>query len=168
MRRRTIAVGTLAATLAACASSTRLITNDKASDAVKAKSFRSYREVLFVPPKEDPRQIVPRVAQDIEKLGFKVRVVDPSKPLEAPQGTGFVVGAEGYLVTCAHVVGEQATATVTLGGQRLLADVVKADAKTDVALLKLRAPLPEGTPVLRFRSASQPRWAKRSRRSATR
>ncbi|HUP05694.1 MAG TPA: serine protease [Caldimonas sp.] len=156
MRRRTIAALAAVAMLSACASSTRLITNDKPSEAVKAKGYGSYHEVLFIPPKDDPRQIVPRVVHDIEKLGFTVRVMDPGKPIDAPQGTGFVIGADGLLLTCAHVTGESTTATVTLGGQRLTADVVKADAKADLALLRLRTPLPEGTPVLRFREATRP------------
>jgi S1-C subfamily serine protease len=142
--------------LGGCAASTQLMTNPKASDAVKAKSFKSYKEVLLLPPKEDPRSMVPRVAAEIKSMGFKVRVLDPGKSLEASQGTGFVIGKEGWLLTCAHVVGEETQATVTLEGQRLLADVVKTDAKADLALLKLREPLPDGAAVLRFRAAAQP------------
>jgi S1-C subfamily serine protease len=139
------------ATLAGCASSTRLVTNDKPSETVKAKGFKSYKEVLFIPPKEDPRQVVPRVVHEIEGMGFKVRLLDPNKPVEPSQGTGFVIGADGWVLTCAHVLGDQKEATVTVGGQRLLADVKKADEKADLALLKLREPLPGGTPVLSFR-----------------
>lgn len=142
--------------LGGCASSTQLITNEKASDAVKAKSFKNYREVLLIPPKEDPRQLVPRIVREIEEMGFKVKLVDPVKPLDGMQGTAFVIGAEGWMLTCAHVMGDAKEATITLGGKRLLADVVKADAKADLALLKLREPLPPGTPVLSFRVADKP------------
>lgn len=142
--------------LAGCAASTQLITNDKPSEAVKAKSFKSYREVLLIPPKEDPRKVVPRVVSEIEAMGYQVRLMDPNKPVDPPQGTGFMIGAPGWLLTCAHVVGEQKEATVTIDGRRMLADVVKADAKSDLALLKLREPLPQGTPVLRFRQAAAP------------
>lgn len=144
------------ALLGGCAASTQLVTNTKASDAVKAKSFKSYREVLFLPPKEDPRKIVPRVVAEIEQMGFKVTLLDPAKPIEPAQGTGFVVGADGWLLTCAHVVGEHKEATVTLGDKRILADVVKADAKADLALLKLREPLPASAGVLGFRAAAKP------------
>jgi S1-C subfamily serine protease len=54
------------------------------------------------------------------------------------------------------VIGEQKEATVTLAGKRLIADVVKADAKADLALLKLREPLPEGAQALAFRTAAKP------------
>lgn len=144
------------AVLAGCAASTQLITNDSASEAVKSRSFKEYREVLFSPPKEDPRQMTPRVVREIEAMGFKVRVLDPDKPIEASQGTAFVVGREGWLLTCAHVVGEEKVATVTFDGRTQVADVVKADAKADLALLKLREPLPEGAAVLSFRARDKP------------
>jgi S1-C subfamily serine protease len=88
-------------------------------------------------------------------MGFQVRVVDPSRPLEAAQGTGFAIGG-AWLLTCAHVVGDQKAATITLAGKRLVADVVKADAKADLALLKLREPLPEGAQAIAFRTAAKP------------
>ena len=153
MSLRIVIVLPALALLAACSASTQLVTNDKASDAVKAKSFKSYREVLLIPPNDDPRHVVPRVSSEIEHLGFRVRIVDPSKPMEAPQGTGFVIGAQGWLLTCAHVVGDQKEATVTLAGRRVMADVVKADAKADLALLRLREPLPEAAQALAFRLA---------------
>lgn len=146
----------LAATLAGCVSQTRLVTNDKASEAVKAKSFKAYTEVLLIPPKEDPRQLVPRVADELRALGFGVSVVDPGKPVEGSQGTGFVIGAEGWLLTCAHVIGAERQATITLAGERLLADVVQTDVKADLALLKLRTPLPAGAAVLGLREAARP------------
>ncbi len=146
----------LAALLQGCAGPAQLVTNDKASDELKAKSFKAYKEVLLIPPKDDPRNVVPRVASGIESMGFKVRVITPDKPIEASQGTGFVVGASGLLLTCAHVMGDAKEATVSLNGQRLLADVVKSDKTADLALLKLRDPLPEGSSVLAFRAAARP------------
>lgn len=156
--RRAFLVGCLAAVtwLGGCASSTVLITNTKASEAVQAKSFKSYREVLLVPPKDDPRGVVPRVVREIEAMGYKVQLQDPAKPTEGAQGTAFVIDAGGWLLTCAHVLGDFKEATITLNGQRLLADVVKADAKADLALLKLRQPLPDGSAVLRFRALAKP------------
>lgn len=142
--------------LGGCASSTQLITNEKASDTIKAKSFKAYREVLLIPPKDDPRQLVPRIVKEIEGMGFQVRLMDPNQPIDPPQGTGFVVGADGSVLTCAHVMGEKTEATVTLGHQRVLADVVKSDTKADLALLKLREPLPAQAAVLSFRGAARP------------
>ncbi len=146
----------LAALLQGCGAPMVLVTNDKVSDELKAKSFKSYKEVLLIPPKDDPRAVVPRVVTGLEGLGFKVRLMDADKPIEAAQGTGFVVGADGLLLTCAHVLGDATVATVTLAGKRLLADVLKADKDADLALLKLREPLPDGAAVLAFRAAARP------------
>jgi putative serine protease PepD len=59
---------------------------------------------------------------------------------ETPQGTatgsGFVIDAEGRVVTNQHVVGEADTATVvTAEGDEYDADVVGTDPSTDIALL---------------------------------
>eukprot|EP01036_Dinobryon_divergens_P047236 gene47236-63292_t len=143
----------MAGLLGGCAASTQLITNDQASEAVKGKSFSTYKEVLLLPPKEDPRNVVPRVVSGIEGMGFKVQLMPPGKSVEAPQGTGFVIGTEGWLLTCAHVLADSTEATVTVGGKRLIADVVKADKKSDLALLKTREPLSADTPTLAFRTA---------------
>jgi len=48
------------------------------------------------------------------------------KSLEAGQGTGFLIGADGFILTCAHVLAEEKEATVTLDGKRYFADVIKA------------------------------------------
>ena len=44
--------------LGGCAASTRTIVNDKASAEVKAKSFKDHKEVLFIPLKDDQRNVV--------------------------------------------------------------------------------------------------------------
>jgi putative serine protease PepD len=59
---------------------------------------------------------------------------------ETPQGTatgsGFVIDAEGRVITNQHVVGEAQTATVvTADGDQYDADVVGTDPSTDIALL---------------------------------
>jgi serine protease Do len=158
MTRTFTALLVTAAVLAGCATAPPpvLVNNTRLSEAVKARSFKSYREVLLVPPRSDPRQIGPRLKSQIEAMGYQVRLMDPTKSIEAPQGTAFVVGAEGWMLTCAHVMGQEKVGTITLNGQRLLADVVKSDAKADLALLKLREPLPAGTAVLPFRTAAKP------------
>ena len=151
-----------AALLAGCAapatgpSSVLLATNNRLSDPIKAKSFRSYKEVLFVPPVDDRRTLAPRIAESIARFGYTVRTMDPRVALEPAQGTAFVIDAEGWLMTAAHVVGSQREATVSLNGKRLIADVFKTDPQADLALLKLREAPPAGTTVLRFRPAAKP------------
>ena len=43
--------------------SVQLATNNRLSEAVRAKSFKSYREILFVPPADDRRNVAPRIAE---------------------------------------------------------------------------------------------------------
>lgn len=158
MTRTLTALLVTGALLAGCATAPPpvLVNNPRVSDAVKARSFKSYREILLVPPRTDPRGLAPRLKTEIEALGYQVRLMKAGQSLEAPQGTAFVVGAEGWMLTCAHVLGKEKVGTITLNGRRLLADVVKSDAKADLALLKLREPLPPGSVVLPFRAATKP------------
>ena len=137
--------------LSGCVASTELVKNNQISADVSAKGFKSYKEVLFIPPKDDPRNVVPRAVSELQSLGYQVTVVDPLKGLETSQGTGFLIGSDGYMLTCAHVLGDKQEATITLDGTRVHADVVRSDAKADLALLKLRDKLPESATVLTFR-----------------
>lgn len=63
----------------------------------------------------------------------------------AAAGSGFIVDPEGYIVTNHHVIDGADEIAVTLhSGERLDAELVGADTKTDLALLKVEpdAPLP--------------------------
>src|SRR5437867_5295978 len=69
----------------------------------------------------------------------------PRHPIRAG-GSGFILNANGYIVTNNHVVENAADIQVKLGdGRELPAKVVGRDAKTDLALLKIEA---TGLPVL--------------------
>jgi serine protease Do len=64
-------------------------------------------------------------------------------PRRAGQGSGFVVDAAGYIVTNAHVVGENNEVQVVLAdGRELPATVIGRDTATDVALIKVDAGSP--------------------------
>ena len=65
----------------------------------------------------------------------------PTHPhLTMAQGSGFFISPGGYLVTNNHVVEDAKDISVTLeSGDRFPATLVGADARTDVALLKVRA-----------------------------
>ena len=54
-------------------------------------------------------------------------------------GTAFVVSADGFLVTCAHVVEGAKTLEVHLGSQKYPAQVIASDAAHDVAVIKINA-----------------------------
>src|SRR4051812_24605251 len=66
-------------------------------------------------------------------------VVDISaKGASSATGTGFVVDADGHIVTAAHVVEEASSITVKLaGGTTRAATVLGRDEATDVAVLKI-------------------------------
>lgn len=133
------------ALLQGCVSSTQVVRNKNAT-----VSTKSYKDVYFVPPKEDPRNVASRVADDFKAMGFDVHNVDPAKPLDL-QGTGFIVAADGSILTCAHVLLDEAHATVWYHGKRYPADVVAKDKDRDLALLKLAAH--PALPVLSFASS---------------
>jgi S1-C subfamily serine protease len=54
-------------------------------------------------------------------------------------GTAFVVAANGYLLTCAHVVENAEKIDVALGGKNYEAKVVAVDEANDIALLRIEA-----------------------------
>jgi len=61
-------------------------------------------------------------------------------------GSGFIISADGYIMTNAHVVDRAEKITVRLTDKReFLAQVIGADKRTDVALLKIEA---NGLPTL--------------------
>jgi serine protease Do len=67
------------------------------------------------------------------------------RPEQAPQGgyaqgSGFVISADGYVVTNNHVVANAAEVTLQFqGGDEYPAQVIGTDAKTDLALLKIKS-----------------------------
>ncbi len=66
-------------------------------------------------------------------------------------GSGFIISADGYIVTNNHVVEGADKVTVKLNGDRsagLAATIVGTDEETDLALLKVESPTP--LPVLKF------------------
>ena len=67
----------------------------------------------------------------------------PNQPRAMPQaaqGSGFIIKPDGYILTNAHVVGGKGEVTVKLTDKReFKAKVIGADARTDVALLKIEA-----------------------------
>lgn len=67
---------------------------------------------------------------------------------ERSLGSGFIISADGYLLTNAHVVARADEITVTLTDKReYKARVIGSDARTDVALLKIDA---KNLPVVRL------------------
>jgi serine protease Do len=73
-------------------------------------------------------------------------------PFVRGEGSGFVIAADGVILTNAHVVKDADEVTVKLVDRReFRAKVIGTDARTDVAVLKIDA---HGLPVARLASAS--------------
>ncbi len=78
----------------------------------------------------------------------------PGQPDRTPrggmaQGSGFVISADGYVVTNNHVVENAKEVTLKFqNGDELAADVVGTDPKTDLALLKVKSD--KQLPFVRF------------------
>ncbi len=70
---------------------------------------------------------------------FQQRQAPSAQPVEA-LGSGFIISADGYVVTNNHVIDAADSVTVTLAdGGKYKAELVGTDPQTDVALLKIKA-----------------------------
>ncbi|MEN0077319.1 MAG: trypsin-like peptidase domain-containing protein, partial [Paracraurococcus sp.] len=92
-----------------------------------------------------------------------------ARPVQAPPellgaGSGFLIDAEGTVVTNHHVAGEAQRITVTLAdGRDFPARLLGSDPATDIAVLRIELPLgAPPLPFLRFAEGAPPRpgdWA---------
>ncbi|MGH8148878.1 MAG: DegQ family serine endoprotease [Steroidobacteraceae bacterium] len=74
-------------------------------------------------------------------------------PPERGTGSGFIVSADGYILTNAHVIEDADQVTVQLADRREYpAKVVGIDDRTDIAVIKIDA---HGLPVVKFGDASK-------------
>lgn len=65
---------------------------------------------------------------------------DQPEPKEVAQGSGFIVTADGYILTNNHLVGEAQEVAVQLGdGRKFTAKIIGADPETDVAVVRIAA-----------------------------
>lgn len=94
-----------------------------------------------------PAALDPRIEEMLKKFGLPI-----PKPQAKPEGaqeeevqkkglgSGFILASDGYVLTNAHVVQGAEEVVVTLADKReLKARVIGADARTDVAVLKIEA-----------------------------
>jgi S1-C subfamily serine protease len=119
--------------------------------------IRDYTTDLYlIAPQQDPRSVVPMVVREFEAMGFKVSLMTPDKPVAGSQGTGFLISANGHILTCAHILGEEPAATIRIAGARYEADVVHKDKEVDLALLKIRQVNVADLKPLSFRKDKKP------------
>ncbi|MCR6666939.1 MAG: DegQ family serine endoprotease [Methyloversatilis sp.] len=103
-------------------------------------------------------QLPPGLDEDDPMFDFFRRFIPQQPGVPGTQdarslGSGFIISADGYLMTNAHVVDEADEITVRLSDKReFRARVIGADKRTDVAVLKIDA---SGLPVVRFGDASK-------------
>ena len=101
------------------------------------------REIGALPPSVASISFTPsRAGEPLAQAARAVAIVYASDG----QGSGFLIGREGYLLTNHHVVGGSKFVKVKwAGGGEVLGEVVRSDRKRDVALVKVdaqgRAPL---------------------------
>ncbi len=99
------------------------------------------REIVFHQLKVDREQAL-SVPEIYEKCRPWVVTLDVRQPgQETGFGTGMVLTADGYILTCAHVIDLQQprVTVVTADGSRFSARVVAIDRQTDVGVLKIDA-----------------------------
>jgi S1-C subfamily serine protease len=118
----------IALLLGACASP-QIARNDKVKPA-------TYSSVVVIAPMEDKRNVIPQVADKFRELGLAVTVAAGNKPLSGSLGTAFFLTPDGYLLSCAHVVGKEELISIWVGGVERRAKVVAKDDEKDMALLK--------------------------------
>src|ERR1041384_8097707 len=109
------------------------------------------------------RAAVPQVpgVEDEEMLEFFRRFI-PRQPPSGPGtprpesrslGSGFIISADGYILTNAHVVEGADEINVKFSDKReLKAKIIGADRRTDIALIKVEA---TGLPAVRFGDPSK-------------
>jgi len=99
-------------------------------------------------PRNDPRSEGPGGSFEDWFRRFFDEGDSPSSPPGAPRGaiprpslgSGFIISEDGYIITNAHVVGEEGQIVVKLGDKRqLVAELIGADSYSDIALLKVDA-----------------------------
>lgn len=65
---------------------------------------------------------------------------EPQGPVPYGQGSGFIISADGYIVTNHHVVGDADRVRVTLNdGRKFDAEKIGSDPQTEIALIKIDA-----------------------------
>ena len=118
--------------MSGCLNSTQAIRND-------AITSRQYSTVILVQPKDDPRNVMPQVVEGFRQLGFNVKVAASNQALSGRQGTGFFLTSDGFILTNAHVVGDEESVKLWSGSVEGSADLVAKDETRDLALLKLQS-----------------------------
>ena len=106
------------------------------------KDLDSYTKVYVVPIRNDTRKVQPKVVERMKKAGFDTVDLRTEQLPFSSQGTGFILSSEGDILTCAHVVGREPSATLWIGTNRYIGQVTAIDTNLDVALIRVEGSHP--------------------------
>lgn len=92
-------------------------------------------DTQVVPPLTGPSQVYEKNAQAVVAVSARY---ESSNGINESSGSGFLISADGYIVTNYHVIDKATTVVITTyDGQSLKATVVGYDSANDIALLKV-------------------------------
>jgi serine protease Do len=144
-RLRTVSAAVVLLVLAACSATP---TTTPTASAAPATATSSATELLASSPDTEPIvAVVAAITPSVVTVTSRVQTLTPFGRSEGEAvGTGFVVRADGFILTNQHVVEGASAVTVTLpSGEQRPATVVADDAQHDLAVLKIDA---SGLPAL--------------------
>jgi len=94
---------------------------------------------------------LPKISERTKPLGTNVDEILSSVVtvrVGIGHGSGFVVNADGYVLTNAHVVGASKQATIKLdNGLEIIGDVINVNKQRDTALIKVPLKFPDPLPI---------------------
>jgi S1-C subfamily serine protease len=100
---------------------------------------KPYVYTVKVELEPDPDVVVTMTGNSTYTLGQPIARKRNDPDSGQGTGTGFVVQAGGYLVTCQHVVEDASEIEVAIGGKKYPAKVIIEDVEHDLALIKIEA-----------------------------
>lgn len=109
--------------------------------------LESYDKVYLGQIRKDVGKVYPRLLARLQKCGFDVVELKPENLPFTSQGSGFLIDADGDVLTCAHVVGKEAKATLWIDGTRYLGRVTAIDTNLDVAVVRMEGTHPPFRPL---------------------
>lgn len=93
-------------------------------------------------------QVSPAVVTVINKVQYDAGLSNPGGIFPAGEGTGFIISADGYIVTNNHVVeGSDALTIVFYDGSTVDGTLIGTDPRSDLAVIKVEGDVPGVVPL---------------------
>ena len=103
----------------------------------RAYAIRPYEKLLFPLPSK-PMNLIQQLSTDLEQLVTQSAPAVVAIEHKRGQGSGLLLAPDGYILTNAHVVGNERKVKAHLeGGETLEATVVGSDPPTDLAVVQV-------------------------------